>query len=810
MSTSRCQGRFVGNSGARFLALLGLTFSLAAASVGRAQTAPANDAFTNRIPLVGSTVSATANNELATLENSEPMHGTQRGSRSLWWTWTATASDLVLVDTKGSTFDTLLAVYTGNAVNSLVSRGKNDDAEPDRTSRVAFQSVAGTTYHFAVDAYGPTRGDVVLNLRAGPLAPVFTNSPSIRFLLPDSNLTLSAPPIGNGPITYQWLRSGTPIDGANATSLALTTLQPEQSGIYELVANNPVGSTTGLVSSVTIAHLAITNQPADTVVVGGYDATLSVRTLSSSEQIFQWNRDGQPIPGATNASLVLTNVQPEAAGLYRVAITNASGHVLSDVVQLTVEPPLTFGTWAGAPGQRGLVDGPIGAARFDQPVGLALDSQGNLFVADYGAHVIRKITRDGVVSTFAGQPWNTGTNNGVGAEARFNSPEGLAIDAADNLYVADNFNHAVRKITPAGLVSTLAGLPGTFGSIDGTNETARFAQPSAVSVDDSGHVFVAEWGNNRIRRISPAGVVVTVAGQTTKSTVSTPTGLAVDDFGNGFFTSQSLGGVYRFTSNGIVTRVSGLSSFAYGGVLDLAGNYLFSHGGALMKATPSGQVLPMAGDVNRNLHLDGTGRSASFRTTRTGLAVAPDGTIYLADSGSSVIRRSTPFTVAPPVADHPVAPGGSAQLAVEAASGGPFSYQWFRDATALVGETQPTLSVTGIDRAKTGWYSVAISNGLGQSVIFKSSVRALYPPILEAPERLENGHFRLRLQDQDGGTPFLLSALELQWRPEVPTEADPAWQTLPNPRWALTNGFVVATDTNAAPQALRIYRAVTR
>ena len=160
------------------------------------------------------------------------------------------------------------------------------------------------------------------------------------------------------------------------------------------------------------------------------------------------------------------------------------------------------------------------------PTGVAVDASGNVFVADYGNHSIRKISAAGAVSTVAGNG-APGFRDGSGASAQFTDPSGIAVDAGGNVYVADQGNNRIRKITPAGFVTTLAG-SGRKGLQDGVADAARFSAPTGLAVDASGNVFVADSNNNRIREITPAGFVTTLPG----TGVRLPTGIAVDPSGN--------------------------------------------------------------------------------------------------------------------------------------------------------------------------------------------------------------------------------------------------------------------------------------
>lgn len=205
-------------------------------------------------------------------------------------------------------------------------------------------------------------------------------------------------------------------------------------------------------------------------------------------------------------------------------------------------------TVAGKAGSSGSVDGNGSAARFTGPSGIAVDSGGNIFVSD--GDTIRKMTPAGLVTTLAGLAGTSGSANGIGSNARFKGPAGIAVDAVGNIFVADYGNNTIRKVTQTGVVTTLAGLAGVTGSTDGIGSAARFgtnpagggAGPVAVAVDSAGNVFVADKGNNTIRRVTATGVVTTLAGRAGNSgsvdgtgnvaRFYGPNGIAVDNSGN--------------------------------------------------------------------------------------------------------------------------------------------------------------------------------------------------------------------------------------------------------------------------------------
>jgi sugar lactone lactonase YvrE len=189
-------------------------------------------------------------------------------------------------------------------------------------------------------------------------------------------------------------------------------------------------------------------------------------------------------------------------------VTDRSNHTIRKIT-----PAGVVSTLAGSALVPGSVDGTGSAARFNFPSGVASDSAGNLFVTDRNNGVIRKITPAGGVTTFAGAAGTFGGADGTGSAARFAAPDGIAIDASGNLYISDSAYHTIRKISPAGVVSTLAGGTDVSGSADGVGTAARFSAPKGIVVDSQGNVYVADQGNITVRKITPAGVVSTVVGQ---------------------------------------------------------------------------------------------------------------------------------------------------------------------------------------------------------------------------------------------------------------------------------------------------------
>jgi len=326
------------------------------------------------------------------------------------------------------------------------------------------------------------------------------------------------------------------------------------------------------------------------------------------------------------------------------------------------------------------VDGSGSSARFGYPYGIAVDGDGTVYVADGGPNVyqpqyenntIRKITPAGVVTTLAGRAGTCGFSDGAGVAAEFCDPRGIAVDGSGTLYVADQRNNVIRSITPAGVVTTLAGDAGAQeGSDDGTGSEARFSHPAGVAVDASGVVYVADVSNYTIRNITPGGVVTTLAGAALKSGFADDTGtaarfgnvegVAVDSNGVAYVADSDNNTIRKITPNGAVTTLAGSPypydfEFADGtgsaarfnwpsgiAVDDVGTVYVTDSGSTIRKITPVGVVTTLAGRAGTDTcgFSDGVGVAAEFCDPK-GIAVDGSGTLYVADGGNNTIRKIT-------------------------------------------------------------------------------------------------------------------------------------------------------------------------
>jgi gliding motility-associated-like protein len=292
------------------------------------------------------------------------------------------------------------------------------------------------------------------------------------------------------------------------------------------------------------------------------------------------------------------------------------------------------------------------APSFDPFFGEAFDASGNLYVSDQGNNLIRKITPAGVITTLAGSG-AAGAVNGPGTTASFNSPAGLAVDGPGNVYVADRGNNLIRKITPAGVVTTLAG-SGASGSTDGTGAAASFNFPNGVAVDALGNVYVADSQNSLIRKITPAGVVTTLAGAGGSGNAdgtgaaakfNIPTGLTIDGSGNLYVADTFNNSIRKVTPSGVVTTIvnvlaaTGSGSFLTGIALDLLGNIYVAdtQNNQIKKVAPDGTLTTFAGSGLAG-STNGIDTAASFNAP-TGIAVDTLGNIFVADFSNNLIRK---------------------------------------------------------------------------------------------------------------------------------------------------------------------------
>ena len=328
--------------------------------------------------------------------------------------------------------------------------------------------------------------------------------------------------------------------------------------------------------------------------------------------------------------------------------------------QFTVIADSVIVTTLAGTGISDSTNGPRWLASFRMPWDIAADSEGNIYVADGGDNSIRKISTSGTVSIVAG---GGGPPSGWGPGTQFYNPQGIAVDENNNIYVADTDRNRIRKITGAGTVVTIAG-NGANGSLDGAGQGAYFFQPVSMVTDKQGNIYLTEYGNHLIRKITPAGIVSTVAGGTTggyndgtgtDARFRIPRGITIDDDGNLYVADFGNNRIRKITPAGVVTTIAGHQNggsfdgqgtaaglgHPFGITRDKQGNLFVTQYSTnkVRKISPSGWVSTVAG-TGAEGSTDGPGRQSTFKGL-VGIAIDKFGNLYVAEQGNYKVRKIT-------------------------------------------------------------------------------------------------------------------------------------------------------------------------
>jgi sugar lactone lactonase YvrE len=491
--------------------------------------------------------------------------------------------------------------------------------------------------------------------------PAITAAPINLAVAVGSNATFRVTATGSPPLCYQWYCNNAPIPGAVTNTLTLAGVSLALNGnIYSVSVRNVAGGT-GAAAMLTVADAtkpAITNvNLAAGQRVSNAVFTVTGRASDNSGVAAVWYQlnNGNWMPVSTTNSW--TNWWADLAlvtgtNVLRTYAVDRSSRSLIYVADnynnliRRISPSGVVTTLAGDVNNltngnpnAGFADGLGGLAAFNSPTVAAVDKAGNVFVADTGNNLIRKITPGGLVTTLAGDTNSlaSGFADGSGAGAMFSGPTGLAVDDSGNVYVSDSENNLIRRITPDGAVSTVAGnvydltngyYYGNAGFADGPGETALFSNPTGLAVDRFGNLYVADSGNNLIRKITPDGTVTTLAGD-----VYT---LTNDYYSNNSGFADGEGGAARF-------------NYPVGVAVDFAGNVFVadSQNHLIRTINPDGWVSTLAGNTNglpeypSYGYADGVGSAAKFNFP---LDVAADnfGNVFVTDYQNNLVRRVTP------------------------------------------------------------------------------------------------------------------------------------------------------------------------
>ena len=351
-------------------------------------------------------------------------------------------------------------------------------------------------------------------------------------------------------------------------------------------------------------------------------------------------------------------------------------------------------TVAGGSSYRG-DGGAAVAAQLRGPYGVALDGAGNLYIADRDNHRIRKVDAAGVITTVAGDGTEGyGGDGGPAVDAQLNYPYGLALDGAGNLYIADRSNYRIRKVNTAGVITTVAG-DGTrgYGGDGGPAVDAQLNTPYGLALDGAGNLYIADLFNNRIRKVDAAGVISTVAGDGTRgydgdggaavaAQLNLPWGVALDGAGNLYIADTSNHRIRKVDAAGVISTVAGDGTFGFGGdggpavaaqlylptgvALDGSGNLYIAdaNNARIRKVDAAGAITTVAGDGMRGFGGDGGAAVAAQLYSPTRVALDGAGNLYIADTSNSRIRKVDAAGAISTVAGGgPVGDGGAAVAA---------------------------------------------------------------------------------------------------------------------------------------------------
>jgi len=556
---------------------------------------------------------------------------------------------------------------------------------------------------------------------------------------------------------------------SSSPTLTLSNTTTANSGRYTVVVTSPYGSVTSSVAALAVVippPPIIVTQPTNQTVLFGSSAMFGVAVAGIGPFNYQWRFEDSSIAPQNNTQVpfiatvagssitggfsgdggVATN-----AGLFdpAVATVDAFGNLfIADTYNNRIRKvgfngiitTLAGNGAKGYLGDRGIAT----SAELYYPDGVALDASGDLFIADYGNDRIRKVGLNGVITTVAGG----GTGNYLGdgdaaTNATLNSPGGVAVDASGDVFIADTGNQRIRKLGPDGIISTVAGngVAGYSGD-DGAATTAELDHPSGVAVDGFGNLFIADAYNNRIRKVGANGVISTVAGNghggysgdgavPASAELWTPSCVAVDGSGNLFIADTDNNRIRKVVANGIITTVAGNGTYGYSG-----------DGGAAIDAELA-KPYGVAVDPFGNLFIADSGSSRVRKVTTT-FPILMLGNTTTANSGSYTVIVTSPYgsvtsavatllVLTPPSilvqpASQVALANRSATFSVMAAGTAPLYCSWYFNATNLLQSgTNTALLLTNVSAVDAGNYTVLITNAAGSATSQVAALTVVFP-----------------------------------------------------------------------------------
>ncbi|MPR35737.1 hypothetical protein GBK04_20875 [Cytophagaceae bacterium SJW1-29] len=468
-------------------------------------------------------------------------------------------------------------------------------------------------------------------------------------------------------INYQLLSGGTAVGNPVAgTGSAISFGTVTEANTYSVVGTNATnGCQTTMTSSAKIEEAPV----ATLTKSGDLSTTVSSVTLTATPangQNYQYLFTGPSVVSQDPSSNIAS---VNMSGFYTVKISRTAGCFSTATVFVEKSKIINTVAGTGNPGFSG-DGGPATSASLGSPYGVTADGTGNIYVADQYNHRIRKISSSGAISTIAGN----GTagfsgDGGAATNASLSAPARVALDGSGNLYIADQNNNRIRKVSTNGIISTIAG-NGTagFAGDGGAAINASLAAPTGVAVDESGYIYIADRDNNRIRKVGNDGIISTFAGNgvagvggdggtATIAGLYAPTDVAVDGSGNVFIADRDNSRIRKVTTNGIINTVAGNGGTGFSGdggsatsatltspsavTLDISGNLFIADGGnfRIRRVDASGIISTVAGNGIYGFSGDGGDATSAKLTFPSGIATDGMGNLYIADTDNHRIRK---------------------------------------------------------------------------------------------------------------------------------------------------------------------------
>ena len=607
--TGNGTGGFSGDGGAAINASLGGPLGVALDDLGNLYIA---DTVNNRIRIVDSSGVITT------------LAGNGNGT---YWGDGSPAGNASLNGPVGVGFAASGSLYIADTVNNRIRKVPIRGYPTLALANVSARD-AGDYSVVITSPYGSVTSAVATLVLEAP--PMITVQPANQFAAPGSTIVFSAAVAGSGPFEYSWHFAGTNLlqSGTNST-LTLPAVSTSEAGNYTVVVTNAYGSVTSHVAILTIAFPpSVTIQPGQTNSLGTR-VTLSVAFDGLGPFSYQWQ---------FNRTNIQNNIITTFAG-NGFSVPPGDGHAATN-------------------------------ACLNMPNDVSFDTAGNSYIADYGAHRIRMVNTNGIIIIVAGNGTPTYAGDGGPAtNASLRLPSGVTADASGNLYIADYADARIRKVDAGGIIATVAG-NGTSGySGDGGSATnANLSSPYGTAFDKLGNLYIADTGNNRIRRLDANGNITTVAGNGTSAYSGdggaatnaglTVLGVAFDAFGNLYFADYSNSRIRMVDVNGIISTVAGKTSFVHyagdggpasnaslyspsGVALDATGNCYIADGGnnRIRRVDTNGIITTVAG--NGGLGYSGDGGAATNASFWGPASVTLDaaGNLFITDRGNNRIRK---------------------------------------------------------------------------------------------------------------------------------------------------------------------------